>query len=221
MPIAAVTLSTLFAAILWWMYRTHHHKTRTGRSHLFDDCIDLLESPKLTRNEAGYAKLKGHYRGYSVRMCLEEDHMALRKIPSLWLHLSVEGAGSEAVGTLDMLMRPQNTEFYSPSWNWDGHVLPLPGWPAHAIYRTQGETPDMQAIDAHVRQLFADDKAKELLLTPRVVRLTYQAKQAERGEYLLLRSTNFDDTPLPPDKVLALLERAVGIRQDLEGVKVS
>jgi hypothetical protein len=145
----------------------------------------------------------------------------MRKIPSLWLHLSVEGAGSETIGTLDMLMRPQNTEFYSPSWSWDGHVAPLPGWPVHAIYRTQGETPDMQAIDTHVRQLFADDKAKELLLTPQVVRLTYQAKQAERGEYLLLRSTNFDDSPLSSDTVLVLLERAVGIRQDMEGVKAS
>lgn len=220
MHIAAALLATLFIAILWWMYREHHRKTRHGRSRLLDQCLDLLHSPRLTRSEAGYAQLEGRYCGYRVRMSLEEDHLTLRKIPSLWLHLLVEGKGTTTAGTLDMLMRPQNTEFYSPSWDWDGNVTPLPGWPGHALYRTQDEPPDLQVIDPHVRQLFSDDKAKELLLTPRAVRLTYQAKQAERGEYLLLRSANFDHSPLHSDTVRQLLERAVGIRQDLEGVMI-
>jgi len=181
-----------------------------------DECMALLQDPKLSRNEAGYAQLQGIYRGFPVRLSLEEDHLGLRKIPSLWLHLSVEEKDKPARGTLDMLMRPQNTEFYSPSWEWDGHVAPLPGWPDHAIYRTQGEHPDLQQLDAPVRRLFADEKAKELLLTPQRLRLTYQAKQAERGEYLLLRTAAFDHKPLPRDQVSGLLDQAVDMRRNLE-----
>ena len=217
MPIFNIVLAILFAAILCWMYRRHHLKTWEGRSRLFDECRGLLQNPRVIRNEAGYAQLEGDFQGYRVRLGLEEDHLTMRKIPSLWLHLVVEGKGNATAGTLDMLMRPQNTEFYSPSWNWDGTVTPLPGWPGHALYRTQDTPPDLQLIDAHVRQLFSDEKAKELLLTPRAVRVTYQAKQAERGEYLLLRAASFDHLPLHSDTVLPLLARAIGIRQDLEG----
>ena len=224
MPYASIVLAALMMIILWWMYRSHHQKTQTGRSRLLDDCVGLLENPQLSRNAAGYAKLTGTYRGFTVRMTLEEDHVGLRKIPSLWLHLQVEspvveGQDARTTGTLDMLMRPQNTEFYSPSWDWEGNVQPLPGWPGHAIYRTQGEPPDLQAIDGSVRRLFTDEKAKELLLLPRTVRLTYQAKQAERGEYLLLRMAEFDAAPLESSGVRGLLEQAVGIRRDLEGVQ--
>lgn len=217
MPFAAGTLAAVFVAILWWMYRDNHLKTKHGRSRLLDQCLDLLQSPRLTSSAAGYASLEGCFRGYRVHVSLEEDHLAMRKIPSLWLHLVVKGKGASTAGTLDMLMRPQNTEFYSPSWDWHGTVTPLPGWPGHALYRTQDEPPNLQVIDPHVRHLFSDEKAKELLLTPNAVRLTYQAKQAERGEYLLLRSASFDHSPLAPDTVRHLLERAIEIRQDLEG----
>ena len=62
-----------------------------------------------------------------------------------------------------------------------------------------------------------DKKTKELIVTPQRIRLTYQAKQAERGDYLLLRSATFDHDPLPPDTVQALLRHGIGLHQDLEG----
>lgn len=209
-------LSLVFTAILCWMYRRNHRQTWAGRGRLLDECAELLESPVFSSNDAGYAVLEGRYRGFSVRLTLEEDHAAPRKIPSLWLHVTVGGKDA-AKGTLDMLVRPQNTEFYSPSWNWDGYVQPLPDWPSHALYRTSGTPPDLQLLDAPVRHLFADEKAKELLLLPHLLRLTYQAKQADRGEYLLLRAASFDARPLPHDDISGLLDQAVHLRCKLEG----
>jgi hypothetical protein len=217
MPFAPYALAALFAAILYWMYRSHHLKTMAGRSRLFDECLPLLQNPALTHSEAGYAQLEGTYEGYRIRLALEEDHLTMRKIPSLWLHLIVESTGVSTEGTLGMLVRPQNTEFYSPLWNWAGTVVPLAGWPEYALYRTQDTPPDLQLIDAHVQKIFSDEKAKELLLMPRAVRLTYQAKQADRGEYLLLRATDFNHEPLSSATVLDLLQRSIGIRRDLEG----
>ncbi|MCE9632804.1 MAG: hypothetical protein K8Q92_01310 [Methylophilales bacterium] len=216
MLIAKALLAALFAVILWRMYRNHHRQTQAGRTQLLDECIALLQNPSLSRSEAGYAKLEGDFHGYRVRLVLEEDHMTMRKIPSLWLHVVAE-ARSPIEGSLDILVRPQNTEFYSPSWTWDGRVQPLPEWPIHAIYRTQDAPPDLQMLDTHVRTFFSDEKAKELLLMPVAVRLSYQAKQAERGEYLLLRSTNFDHSPIAQVTTQALLERAIAILHDLEG----
>lgn len=214
-----LVLSLIFAVVLGWMYWRHHRQTWRVRGRLLDECAGLLEQPVFSSNEAGYAVLEGRYSGYSVRLTLEEDHATPRKIPSLWLHVTVEGR-NEARGTLDMLVRPQNTEFYSPSWHWDGDVQPLPDWPAHALYRTCATPPDLQLIDAPIRRLFADEKAKELLLTPRRLRLTYQAKQADRGEYLILRATSFDAQPLPQGDISALVDQAVQLRSKLEGATV-
>lgn len=217
MQLAPYFLSLLFAAVLARMYLTHHRRTLAGRASLLDTCKPLLRSAVPGRNEAGYATLEGLYDGYRVRLTLEEDHLALRKIPSLWLHLLIESDRAGSSGTLGMLVRPQNTEFYSPSWDWEHAVAPPPGWPQHAIYRTRGELPDIARIDMRVKALFEDEKTKELIVTPQRIRLTYQAKQAERGDYLLLRSATFDHDPLPPDTVQALLRHGVGLHQDLEG----
>ncbi|MFM9912881.1 MAG: hypothetical protein ACKVN9_05050 [Methylophilaceae bacterium] len=217
MHIAQLSLAAAFCAVLWWMYHSHHRKTQTGRAKLLDDCVSLLQNPVLSLNEAGYAKLEGNFQGCRMRVMLEEDHMTMRKIPSLWLHVVAE-AHRPIKGSLDILVRPQNTEFYSPSWDWNGKVQPLPDWPNHATYRTQDVPPDLPALDAHVRVFFRDDKAKELLVTPKAVRLTYQAKQAERGEYLLLRAANFDHESLPSSMLQAMLDCASAINRDLQGV---
>ena len=218
MQIAPYLLSVLFLAVLTWMYMHHHRRTMAGRTGLLDACKPLLRSAMPGRNEAGYATLEGVYEGYRVRLTLEEDHLAMRKIPSLWLHLLIESDMPGTAGTLGMLVRPQNTEFYSPSWDWEEAVAPPAGWPSHAIYRTRGVLPDIARIDARVKQLFDDEKTKELIVTPQRIRLTYQAKQAERGDYLLLRSATFDHDPVSSETVHALLRHGIGLRRDLEGV---
>jgi hypothetical protein len=218
MSFAPYFLSALFISVLTWMYMHHYRRTMAGRASLLDSCKPLLRNAMVGRNEDGYATLEGLYEGYRVRLTLEEDHLAMRKIPSLWLHLLIESDQPVTVGTLGMLVRPQNTEFYSPSWNWEKAVPPPPGWPQHAIYRTRGVLPDIRRMDAHVRKMFEDEKAKELVVTPRRIRLTYQAKQAERGDYLLLRSATFDHDPLSPETVDAMLRHGIGLCRDLEGV---
>lgn len=218
MPAGLIALSTSMLAVLCGMYLYQYRKTKRGRAGLLNECASLLETPKLTCSEAGYAELSGFYHGFTVRMTLEEDHAVMRKIPSLWLHLVVQKKTASVHGSLDVLVRPQGTECYSPGWDWDGDVVPLPKWPEHAVYRTRGTPPDLQVIDAFVQHLFADAKAKELLFLPRLTRLTYQAKQAVRGEYLILRAAVFDDHPLPRESVKTLLEHVVNMRQQLEAL---
>lgn len=205
----------LVAASSRWFFRRleARHAARAG---LLDGCSDLLDSPCRSTSAAGFANLKGRWLGYDVRLSLEEDHATLRKVPSLWLHVSVGGRAVARAGWLDILLRPQNTEFYSPSWDWDGRLEALPGWPEEAIYRTTQSPADLRAIDGEVKRLFADERAKELVVTPRGVRITYQAKQANKGDYLLLRSAVFDETPLPRGQVQELLLQALQIRRNLE-----
>lgn len=80
----------------------------------------------------------------------------------------------------------------------------LSGWPQHAHYMSKDKIPNLSQIDAGVRTLFADERTKELVLTPDSMRLTYLIRHAGRGHYLLLRSVDFDPSPIDSDEIAAL-----------------
>jgi hypothetical protein len=65
--------------------------------------------------------------------------------------------------------------------------------------------------------MFEDPRVKELLVTPRGVRIVYQIDQAERAQYLVLRQAQFADQPLGALLAERLLDRAIAIHRDLAG----
>ena len=62
---------------------------------------------------------------------------------------------------------------------------------------------------------------KELLVTPNMLRLTYMVKQAERGEYLIMRNAVYESSPISKEFVEELLQQAVSIRQTIEDAQLS
>jgi hypothetical protein len=66
---------------------------------------------------------------------------------------------------------------------------------------------------------FAAPKAKEILITPKGVRLVYQVDQGTRAEYLVLRSANFASPQVTAEIMRDLLDRAVALYQDLAVTK--
>ena len=63
--------------------------------------------------------------------------------------------------------------------------------------------------------LFNDPKMKELVVTPNGVRLVYQAEEAERAHYMVLRHAKFTSSRL--DKAIAkrLLDEAVALHNSM------
>lgn len=205
------------AATLYALYRRDYRKAHHSRGNVFDDCAMLLTDAAAMQHAIGFPRLKGRYRGYQVTLEVQVDTLSMRKVPPLWLMLTVVGR-QPTHGSLDVLVRPQNTEFYSPAWQWSDTLANPPNWPQHAIVKHQGEVAALDVLDDFVPPLFNDEKVKELLVTPDLVRITYMAKQAERGQYLLMRNAIFDGLPIDRDSVAALLQAATDIRQKLEGV---
>ena len=196
-------------------YRRDARRKMQARNTVFDECMDLLQQVAVSQDKAHLPVLRGSYAGYQVALSIVEDTLAWRKIPPLWLLVKVE-AERPSRGSLDIIVRPANNEFYSPSWQWDGTLAIPSGWPQHAIVKYQKQPADVALLEPHVPALFADARMKELLVTPAMVRLTYLAKQAERGEYLIMRNAIYNDSPIGRAEVETLLKRAVAIRQDLE-----
>lgn len=202
-------------ALLYRNFRLDQQNSQQNRRHLLDDCVSLLQNAQLTQVKDEFPSLTGVYNGFNVSLELILDTLAVRKVPPLWLTVGIDGKRA-VKGSLDVLVRPQNNEFYSPAWQWEGN-LPVPAqWPAHSVIKYQQELASVDILSRFVPSLFSDERMKEILVLPNKLRLTYLAKQAARTEYMVLRNALIDATPIDKTQVEHLIQTAIEIRQALE-----
>lgn len=218
MNIVYVGLLAALGLLMFGKYQRDTKRKVLARSTVFDDCIGLLQNAKISQDKANLPVLHGNYSGYKISLNIVEDTIGWRKLPPLWLLVKV-AANKPTIGNLDYIVRPANNEFYSPSWQWDGN-LPIPNnWPQHAIIKYQHKPIDISLLEHIIPTLFSDLKMKELLIMPEFVRLTYMSKQADRGEYLIMRNAVYNDAPIEKAIVETLIKQAIEIRRTLENTQ--
>ncbi len=213
-----VLVMMVMGIFLYRHYQRDRAKTIQNKLHLLDDCMGLLHDAKLSPQGLDYPKLRGQYGGFDVLLELVADTLAVRKVPPLWLLVTIKGK-SITKGSLDLIVRPQNNEFYSPAWQWPGHLQTPDRWPAHSMIKYQDEPAAVDILSRFVPLLFGDERTKELLVMPSVLRITYMAKQAERGQYMLMRNSIFDAMPIEKELVQRLIIDAIHVREALENTK--
>ena len=204
----AVAIAVLSLVIV---YRRDREFRRRLRGDFFTECLGLFQTYRVVQDDVYYPVLTGRYDGFDVRLEPIVDHIAWRKIPSLWLKVSVLRPVRHR-GVFDLLMRPQATEFFSPSGDLDERV-PVPSdWPKDAVIYTNDATamPPLQTVQPHVH-IFNDPKMKELVIAPGGVRLVYQICQADRSHYAVLRQVEFPVTRLAPVLAKSLVDSAIEI----------
>jgi hypothetical protein len=200
-----------FVLALWLIYRRDRARKKAARAAYFDDCKSLFDQCRIVQEGTDFPLLEGRYQGHLVRLEPLIDHMGVRKLPSLWLMVSLLGE-LPVPGVIDFLARPQNTEFYSPSASLPFSLRIPSDWPQHAILRTDVEDQSLpiSVLKPHMG-IFGDPKTKELLVTPRGVRIVYQASQGERAYYLVLRLPEFGEARLPAALARQLLDQVLAV----------
>jgi hypothetical protein len=211
--VTALVLAAI--AALSAVYLRDVRRRRLERRGAYDDVLSLFDQYRVTQEGLHYPALEGRYRGLPVKLDLVLDDMTWRKLPSLWLKATLLVPNATR-GTLDFLVRPQGNEFYSPSADLPRHLRVPAEWPQHAILCSEaGATPDLAQITPHM-SVFDDVRTKELLVTPLGLRLVYQAAQAERAEYLVLRQAKFAAIGVDARLVSNLLDRLIALAADLD-----
>ena len=215
MTYVALALGLLFVSILWIHSRRNRSAIKAERLAMFDECLPLFESYDIAQDDISYPVLQGRYKGYDVTLEPIPDHIAFRTLPSLWLLVTIRGR-TPFKGVFDFLRRPKNVEFYSPSSKLEKSISIPQSWPQDAWLRTDypDRMPPEKLLDPHM-SIFEDRKTKELLVTPKGVRIVYQANEAIRSYYMLLRQARFENIMLARDLVQALLDRATALFEDL------
>lgn len=207
-------LALVLAGALARLFRRDQLRARAWRAGLLAEAGSLFDECERGVDALGFAVLRGRYRGHLFEVGLIADSVAVRRLPSLWLGVTLKAPIPGAV-TVDLLARAHNTEFYSPADNLPDRHNPPADWPQHVQIKSDGAPLSLDSLGADARSFFSDQRAKELLVTPRGVRLVYQLDQARREEYLVLRSARYSTEGADPSLIEDLMVRALAVRAAL------
>jgi len=208
-----MTLGGLGTAGLAGLHRREQQAASRMRASFFADCLGQFSAYQIARTGSGYPILEGRYGNFPVRLEPVLDSIAPRKLPSLWLKVTMLGPVRYR-GVFDFLRRPQGTEFYSPAGELDHRVAVPPGWPQDSQIASDAPAlmPPVELMARHL-PLFEDPRAKEMLVTKAGVRIVYQVSQAERARYAVLRQAVFPENRLRAELAAKLLRAVAELHQ--------
>lgn len=164
---------------------------------------------------SGFPRMAGVHEGVEFDIQVVSDTLSLRKLPALWVIVSVPGALPTGA-SVDVMLRPTGMETFSHFARMPVQVPVPPGFPEDCAIRTDapGAVPFERAVRA-VLGAVDQDRLKEVLVTPKGVRLVFLAEEAHRGKYLIFRDAEMGRVPLSPARLAPFLAAAARLREDV------
>jgi hypothetical protein len=181
---------------------------------LFSRVQNILENPRLeSTGTVGVHRLLGKWNGLPVQVQTVVDTLAVRKLPSLWLMVTIPEP-LPLRSTFDLMMRAAGPTSFS---NFDllPHAVHVPGnFPEHAAIRTDdpGHLLPAHIVAPHLGA-FDNPRMKELLISPKGLRLVMQMAEADRARYGVFRQADFGAAVLEASTLQDMLVRLAAIRR--------
>jgi hypothetical protein len=203
----------------WQLYRkflTTQTRKQVDRNTLFAAALKIIDEPVFEQQGAQeFPCLSGKYRGFSVQVKPVVDTLATRRLPALWLLVTLQDA-LPLKARFDMMMRPAGPTTFS---NFDllPETLKLPaGFPELAVIRTDNANQVLPAelIRPHLAPFFGL-RAKELLITENGLRMVWLLAEADRVRYGVFRQAEFGSPQIDPDVLTDIFENLIAIRKDI------
>lgn len=185
------------------------------RAAFLDDVQGLFSGGLKKLNADGFPRISGTYRDRTFDIQIVPDTLNFRKLPSLWLLVSLPEA-MPVRATFDLMMRPRGVEMFSRHAELPVQMAPDPAFPHDSSVRTDAPhlLPPRQLLLKHTA-ILEDARAKELLISPKGLRIVWLVEEAERGSYLLFRDSEMGLSPFPAAEAKRLLDYLLDLRNDL------
>lgn len=203
-----VVLAALIGAVLL-SSRRRRAQVMARRAGLLSPCHALFDAPMQRLSPLGYPRLGGAAQGAVWDVQVVPDALALRKLPALWLLVSLPEPLA-VTGTLHLMLRPTGAEGFTKFATLPDQFPLPPGFPEDAGLRGDAP-PDPQVLAAMRAALIFGDRLKEVIVSPRGLRLTLLLEEADRKNYLILRESDLGQRPVDA----ALLARAMAVLSDM------
>lgn len=216
------TVSTLFLfacplTILGWIAMRDHRARHASRRALLGDCARLFDRYALTHEGDSFPRLSGRIGTRNVDVRLVCDTMTIRRLPQLWLQVTVLER-LQGVSGLAILVRPSGYEFYSLTNDFHHVIEPPADFPRELIVRGKDARSDnvFEKLAPAAAAILSDPRVKEIAVTAEGFRITRQASEGKRGDYLLLRQAVFDESAVPAAVLETALNDIESLRRSLE-----
>lgn len=205
---------TALIAALWRLW-TVGRPRRARMAALLDPSRPLFDPCEISLTESGFPRLAGRHGGHSFDVQLVNDTLNMRKLPTLWLLVTLR-TPLPGIATFDMMMRPRGIEYFSRFRDLAVQVTPEAGFPEDVAIRTDDpQRMPPQEIIRHHLALFDDGRAKELVISPNGLRIVWLVEEANRGRYLIFRDSDMSQAQVLPRDVQMLMDYLIGLRDDL------
>ena len=204
-------------AFLWVLY--HHFKGSAARgarrANYLDQTKSLFEGGVKAVKPDGFPRISGTFQGHTFDLQVVTDTLNIRKLPVLWLLVTLPEPMPVA-GTFNVMMRPRGVETFSRFMQLPVQIQPDPMFPHDCAIRADmaEAVPSRELMQRHVA-MFQDDRVKELVISPKGLRIVWLAEEAHRGKYLLFRDAEMTLEPFQPHDLKPILDRLIALRLDL------
>jgi len=207
------------AAVLFLLLLRHLRRAArqriAQRTGYLDGCRALMQTPRMGRGDSGFARLGGDYGGVPGDIQALPDTLTFRKLPALWVLATLPGPLPVAA-PMHLMIRPTGVEPFS-RFQTLTHQLDPPGdFPEDCAIRTNGTgpMPTEDILRAHLH-IFDDPRVKELVISPKGVRIVFLAEEAQRSRYLIYRDAEMGTVPLEKSVLAQKLDQLIALRTDL------
>jgi hypothetical protein len=202
--------------VLAWRVRAASAQRKGRRAGFLDDCEGLFRSSLKAVVKTGFPRISGEYRGHTFDVQVTPDMLAFRKLPTLWLLVTLPEA-MPVRGTFDLMMRPTGVEPFSKHAGLPDEIAAPGGFPEGCVIRSDSwkDLPDEATLRQHLGMLAANEQFKELVVSAKGLRVVWLAEEADRGQYLLFRDAEMGQTRLDPAVLRRLMDGLLDIRDDL------
>jgi len=210
---AALGLTSVYLLRQTLIARRNREAARAG---YFATVTPLLTNVRRQIQASGFARIAGRWQGHSFDLQAVTDTLTFRKLPSLWVLVTLTEP-QPVTSTLHILARPGQNDSFTRFTDMPVS-LPLPdGFPEWVALRCDhGRGLPSQALVAGLAAMFFSPTLKEIVISPKGLRLVFLAEEADRGQYLLFRDAEMGLVPLAPARLLSQLELLADLSRRLK-----
>lgn len=207
---------SLAACVLVAVIAIREHRIMMTRRHrLLDEAKAVLATPCFTLSADHHPVVNGILEdGTRVTLDVMTDTMVTRRLPQLWLRVTLQDDVPHMRPAIGVLARPTGSEYYSAVHALNELLTP-PMTQVPMLMRGSADARDdrWQALRQGLASLVAQDpRLKEVVVTPRMIRVVVQAAEGERSAHLLLRQARFAVDTVPHQTIRQALALAEELR---------
>jgi hypothetical protein len=220
---AAVLAAVAFGATLRAKARREHRAVLERRAGLLASAVDIFPGSELTIGRDGFPTVSALLPdGRDIGIEIVADTLVTRRLPQLWLKLTVSEPARCRAFSIGALARPTGAEFYSAVHELPEWMAPPPRCDVPLLVRGRSvAAADAVRAGAVLTSLFADRELKEAVATPRGVRIVRRIAEGDRGAHLLLRQIRFPVDVVAADLIRSALSDAETLTQALSDARAS